>query len=264
MVDFAGLVTDAFAKKASDVHLSVGIPPVYRIHGELAIQEDLGIVSEKDLTMSVESLFSKLGILEHQDRKEIDFAFSVGEKIRVRGNYYFERKKPAVALRLITRDIRTFSELGLPEVLKNFTMKNSGLILVAGPTGSGKSTTLAAMIDYVNENRPCHIITIEDPIEYLFTNKKAVIHQRELESDTHSFADGLKYALRQDPDVILVGEMRDLPTMSLALTAAETGHLVFSTIHTNSAASAPERIIDVFPAHQQKQIALRLPNTVVA
>lgn len=264
MVDFAGLVTDAFAKKASDVHLSVGIPPVYRIHGELAIQEDLGIVSEKDLTMSVESLFSKLGILEHQDRKEIDFAFSVGEKIRVRGNYYFERKKPAVALRLITRDIRTFSELGLPEVLKNFTMKNSGLILVAGPTGSGKSTTLAAMIDYVNENRPCHIITIEDPIEYLFTNKKAVIHQRELESDTHSFADGLKYALRQDPDVILVGEMRDLSTMSLALTAAETGHLVFSTIHTNSAASAPERIIDVFPAHQQKQIALQLANTVVA
>lgn len=264
MIDIYSLVSEAFSKGASDVHLSVGIPPIYRIDGLLEIQKQYGTVNAKDLIDAVQKLFEKLGIARSDDKKEIDFAFSVEDKIRVRGNLYHERRNPALALRLITSRIRTFSELGLPEILKEFVQKDSGLILVAGPTGSGKSTTLAAMIDYINENFPYHIITIEDPIEYVFTNKKSIIHQRELGQDTNSFYDGLKYALRQDPDVILVGEMRDLETMALALTAAETGHLVLSTIHTNSAASAPERVIDVFPAHQQKQIALQVANTLVA
>jgi len=264
MIELSGLVTDAFSKKASDIHLCADSPPVYRVNGLLIAQENFGVVSEIDLMSAIESLFEKIDFKPDFSKREIDFAFSVGDQVRVRGNLYYERRKPALALRLITRKIRTFGELGLPEILKDFTERDSGLILVAGPTGSGKSTTLAAMIDYINENHPYHIITIEDPIEYLFTNKKSFIHQRELGQDTNSFYDGLKYALRQDPDVILVGEMRDLETMALALTAAETGHLVFSTIHTNSAASAPERVIDVFPAHQQKQIALQLANTLVA
>ncbi|HBT26430.1 MAG TPA: type IV pili twitching motility protein PilT [Pseudothermotoga sp.] len=264
MIEISALVADAFSKKASDIHLSVDMPPIYRINGLLVEQKNFGIMGESDLVMSLKKLFDQIGMTNNLEKKEIDFAFSVGEQVRVRGNLYYERRKPALALRLITRKIRTFDELGLPDILKEFTERDSGLILVAGPTGSGKSTTLAAMIDYINENHPYHIITIEDPIEYIFTNKKSIIHQRELGQDTNSFYDGLKYALRQDPDVILVGEMRDLETMSLALTAAETGHLVFSTIHTNSAASAPERVIDVFPAHQQKQIALQLANTLIA
>lgn len=264
MIDIHSLVSEAFAKGASDVHLSVGVPPIYRIDGVLVVQKQYAPVSAKDLLDAVQKIFEQLNITRSEDKKEVDFAFSVGDKIRVRGNLYHERKNPALALRLITSRIRTFSELGLPEILKDFANRDSGLILVAGPTGSGKSTTLAAMIDYINENFPYHIITIEDPIEYVFTNKRSIIHQRELGQDTNSFYDGLKYALRQDPDVILVGEMRDLETMALALTAAETGHLVLSTIHTNSAASAPERIIDVFPAHQQKQIALQVANTLIA
>lgn len=264
MIELSGLVSDAFNKKASDIHLCVDTPPIYRINGLLVVQKDLGLVTENDLMGAIEILFNHIGLIVDSNKKEVDFAFSVGDQVRVRGNLYYERRKPALALRLITRKIRTFDELGLPQILKDFTERDSGLILVAGPTGSGKSTTLAAMIDYINENHPYHIITIEDPIEYIFTNKKSIIHQRELGQDTKSFYDGLKYALRQDPDVILVGEMRDLETMALALTAAETGHLVFSTIHTNSAASAPERVIDVFPAHQQKQIALQLANTLVA
>ncbi len=264
MIELSQLVMDAFNKKASDIHLCTDEPPIYRINGLLVVQKDLPPIRENDLMGAIDILFNHIGLVVDPNKKEIDFAFSVSDQVRVRGNLYYERKKPALALRLITRKIRTFDELGLPQILKDFTQKDSGLILVAGPTGSGKSTTLAAMIDYINENNPYHIITIEDPIEYIFTNKKSVIHQRELGQDTKSFYDGLKYALRQDPDVILVGEMRDLETMSLALTAAETGHLVFSTIHTNSAASAPERIIDVFPAHQQKQIALQLANTLVA
>ncbi|AEH51717.1 type IV pilus twitching motility protein PilT [Pseudothermotoga thermarum] len=264
MLDIFALVSDAFNKKASDVHLSVGCHPVYRINGLLELQRNYPVITEKDLLDSIERLFERIDFHALENKKEIDFAFDVGEEIRVRGNLYYERRKPALALRLITKRIRTFEELGLPSILKEFAERDSGLILVAGPTGSGKSTTLAAIIDHINSNYPYHIITIEDPIEYVFTNKKSVVHQRELGQDTKSFYDGLKYALRQDPDVILVGEMRDLETMALALTAAETGHLVLSTIHTNSAATAPERIIDVFPPHQQKQVALQLANTLVA
>lgn len=183
--------------------------------------------------------------------------------MRVRANLYYERGSPALALRLITKRIRTFEELGLPPILKDFCDRDSGLLIITGPTGSGKSTTLAAMIEYINTTYAYHIITIEDPIEYVFENKNSLIHQREVGRDTESFYDGLKYALRQDPDIILVGEMRDLETISLALTAAETGHLVLATLHTNSAATAPERIVDVFPAHQQRQVSLQLANTLI-
>ncbi len=263
MLDIFAIISDAFNKRASDVHLSVGCNPVYRINGLLELQKNFPVINERGLLESIERLFEKIDFHGFENKREIDFAFDVGEEIRVRGNLYYERRKPALALRLITKKIRTFEELGLPTILKELTERDSGLILVAGPTGSGKSTTLAAMIDYINSNYAYHIITIEDPIEYVFVNKKSIVHQRELGQDTKSFYDGLKYALRQDPDVILVGEMRDLETMSLALTAAETGHLVLSTIHTNSAAAAPERIVDVFPAAQQKQIALQLANTLL-
>lgn len=258
------IITEAYGLRATDVHISAGCPPYYRIDGKLVPQEKYGKFSREDVMNSLKELFLEIGHPFPPKEKEVDFSFTVGDAIRVRGNLYYERKNPAVAFRLIPKKIRTFQELGLPEILKTFVERKYGLVLVAGPTGSGKSTTLAAMIDHINENFPYHIITIEDPIEYVFTNKKSVIHQRELGSDTDSFYNGLKYALRQDPDVILVGEMRDLETMALALTAAETGHLVLATVHTNSAASAPERIIDVFPAHQQRQIALQLANTLIA
>ncbi|AJG41315.1 twitching motility protein [Thermotoga sp. RQ7] len=261
---FLKIITEAYGLRATDVHISAGCPPYYRIDGKLVPQEKYGKFSREDVMNSLKELFLEIGHPFPPKEKEVDFSFTVGDAIRVRGNLYYERKNPAVAFRLIPKKIRTFQELGLPEILKTFVERKYGLILVAGPTGSGKSTTLAAMIDHINENFPYHIITIEDPIEYVFTNKKSVIHQRELGSDTDSFYNGLKYALRQDPDVILVGEMRDLETMALALTAAETGHLVLATVHTNSAASAPERIIDVFPAHQQRQIALQLANTLIA
>lgn len=261
---FVRMLSEAYSLRATDVHLSVGCPPYFRIDGVLVPQKSYGEMTREDILGGVKELFVEIGLPFPPKGKEVDFSFGIGDAIRVRGNLYFERKNPAIAFRLIPKKIRTFEELGLPEILKTFVERKYGLILVAGPTGSGKSTTLAAMIDYINERYPYHIITIEDPIEYVFTNKKALIHQRELGSDTDSFYNGLKFALREDPDVILVGEMRDLDTMALALTAAETGHLVLSTIHTNSAASAPERIIDVFPGHQQRQIAIQLANTLVA
>ncbi len=263
-MDFKPMIAKAYSERATDVHLSVGIPPHFRIDGELIPKEEYGIVEAEDLLRAMENLFDEIELPFDRKKREIDFSFTVAGHIRVRGNFYYERGNPAVAFRLIPRKIRSIDELGLPPVLKDIADQEYGLILVAGPTGSGKSTTIAAMIDYLNGKYPYHIITIEDPIEYIFENKKSIVHQRELGRDTNSFTDGLKYALRQDPDVILVGEMRDLETMSLALTAAETGHIVFATVHTNSAATAPERIIDVFPAHQQKQVTIQLANTLSA
>ncbi|MCD6545802.1 MAG: type IV pilus twitching motility protein PilT [Thermotogae bacterium] len=262
VIDIRKLILEAYRMEASDVHLSVGTPPIFRIYGKLRKHSEIPPLSNEELTQSIQLLLKDLG-LNLKDKKELDFSFGIEDLIRVRANVYYERKNIAAALRIITKNIRSFDELGLPSILKDFCDRDRGLVLVAGPTGSGKSTTLAAMIDYINSRRPVHIITIEDPIEYLFENKMALVHQRELGMDTESFADGLKYSLRQDPDVILVGEMRDPETMELALTAAETGHLVFATIHTNSAATAPERIIGVFPPVQQKQIALQIANTLI-
>ncbi len=263
-MDLRPLVVYAHSLRATDIHLSHGIYPHFRIDGELVPQEKYGEISGSDIEQAVRDLFEDLGLEFDEKKREIDFSFTVAGQIRIRGNFYYERGEPALALRLIPRKIRSIDELGLPPVIKDIADQDFGLIIVTGPTGSGKSTTIAAMIDYLNEKYAYHIITIEDPIEYIFDNKRSIIHQRELGRDTMSFTDGLKYALRQDPDVILVGEMRDLETMSLALTSAETGHIVFATVHTNSAATAPERIIDVFPAHQQKQVALQLANTLRA
>ncbi len=260
-VDLNHLLREAYSMNASDVHLTVGMPPVFRLYGKLEPQKFYDPFSQKELEELLNNLLKSLGM--SFDKYELDFSFGLENIARIRGNIFMERGNIAAAFRLITYNIRNFDELGLPKTLATFSEHVSGIVLLAGPTGSGKSTTLAAMIDKINSERPVHIITLEDPIEYIFQNKKALVHQRQLGYDTRSFADGLKYALREDPDVILVGEMRDLDTMKFALTAAETGHLVFSTIHTNSAGSAPERIIDVFPEHQQKQVALQLSNTLV-
>lgn len=261
MINIYDIILKAKSARATDIHLSVNNPPIIRIDGFLVRMQGYLPLSEQDISYTVEQLIGEYKI-ENKSARETDFSFGF-EDVRIRANLYYERGKPALALRIITKRIRTFEELGIPTILKDFCDKDSGLVIVTGPTGSGKSTTLAAMIDYINSKYAYHIITIEDPIEYVFENKNSLIHQRELGRDTHSFSDGLKYALRQDPDIILVGEMRDLETIALALTAAETGHLVLATLHTNSAATAPERIVDVFPAHQQKQISLQLANTLI-
>jgi len=260
MVDIYEIINKAKSARATDVHISVGNPPIIRVDGYLTKMQGYSPLSYGEVKEIVTRLLEEHDIMSRN--KEVDFSFGF-EDVRIRANLYYERGNPALALRIITKRIRTFEELGLPTTIRDFCDRDTGLIIITGPTGSGKSTTLAAMVDYINSKYAYHIITIEDPIEYVFENKNSLIHQREVGRDTESFADGLKYALRQDPDIILVGEMRDLETISLALTAAETGHLVLGTLHTNSAATAPERIVDVFPAHQQKQVSLQLANTLV-
>uniref|UniRef100_A0A7C4RWW4 Type IV pilus twitching motility protein PilT n=1 Tax=Fervidobacterium thailandense TaxID=1008305 RepID=A0A7C4RWW4_9BACT len=260
MVNIYDIISKAKSQRATDIHLSVDNPPVIRVDGFLSKMQGYQPITKVELKEALEQLLAENGV--NAEAMETDFSFGF-QDVRIRANLYYERGNPAIALRIITKKIRTFEELGLPQILRDFCDRDTGLVIVTGPTGSGKSTTLAAMIDYINSKYAYHIITIEDPIEYVFENKNSLIHQREVGRDTEEFADALKYALRQDPDIILVGEMRDLETISMALTAAETGHLVFGTLHTNSAATAPERIVDVFPAHQQKQISLQLANTLV-
>lgn len=245
----------AFKKGASDLHLKEGEFPVIRVDGELQRFGDSRL-ERQDLR----SLLKELLNVEDIDR-EVDFAYQSGN-IRLRVNVFKSMDKYAIALRLLSNKIRDLAELGLPNTLNKFADLSFGIVLVTGPTGSGKSTTLAALIETINKKRPTHIITVEDPIEYVYTPKTAYINQREIDTDTESFSSALKYALRQDPDVILVGEMRDLETISLAIRAAETGHLVFSTLHTSGAAATIERIVDIFPAHQQKQIRVQLANTI--
>jgi len=260
VVNIYDIISKAKSQRATDIHLSVDNPPVIRVDGFLSKMQGYQPITKVELKEALEQLLAENGV--NAEAMETDFSFGF-QDVRIRANLYYERGNPAIALRIITKKIRTFEELGLPQILRDFCDRDTGLVIVTGPTGSGKSTTLAAMIDYINSKYAYHIITIEDPIEYVFENKNSLIHQREVGRDTEEFADALKYALRQDPDIILVGEMRDLETISMALTAAETGHLVFGTLHTNSAATAPERIVDVFPAHQQKQISLQLANTLV-
>ncbi len=245
----------AFKKGSSDLHLKEGEFPVVRVDGELQRFGDKRLQRE-DLKILLKEL---LGVEEIN--REVDFAYQSGD-VRLRVNVFKSMDKYAIALRLLSNKIRDLAELGLPNTLSKFADLSFGIVLVTGPTGSGKSTTLAALIETINRKRPTHIITVEDPIEYVYTPKKAYINQREIDTDTESFSSALKYALRQDPDVILVGEMRDLETISLAIRAAETGHLVFSTLHTSGAAATIERIVDIFPAHQQKQIRVQLANTI--
>ncbi|WP_160721995.1 type IV pilus twitching motility protein PilT [Bacillus sp. USDA818B3_A] len=248
--------------KASDVHLTVGVPPVMRINGDLRRYG-----TDKLLPADTEGM-AKAIIPEHLwdtfiSKGELDFSYGVPGSSRFRVNAYHQRKSISIALRVVASKVPTIEELDLPGIVSKLVEKPQGLILVTGPTGSGKSTTLASMIDYMNRTMRKHIITLEDPIEYLHRHGNSIIDQREVGFDTNNYASGLKAALRQDPDVILVGEMRDLETMSIAITAAETGHLVLGTLHTSSAPTTINRIIDVFPSEQQAQIRIQLASVLV-
>lgn len=242
---------------ASDLHISTGTPPRLRVDGKLRVMDHppLTPTDTKALCYSILTDAQKHRFEEHN---ELDLSFGIKGLSRFRANIFMQRGAVAGAFRTIPFQIRTFSELGLPDIVNELVKKPRGLILVTGPTGSGKSTTLAAMIDRINDERHEHIITVEDPIEYLHTHKKCLINQREVNADTLSFKAALKYVLRQDPDVVLIGEMRDLETIEAALTVSETGHLTLATLHTNSAVQTINRIIDVFPAHQQEQIRVQL------
>lgn len=244
-------------KKASDLHLTAGLPPMLRIDGILTPTEYSKLTPEVCQKL-VYSVLTDEQRQKFESSNELDLSFGIRDIGRIRMNVYRQRGSVAAALRAIPSQPMSFDELGLPKVVKDLVNLPKGLILVTGPTGSGKTTTLAAMINYINENRNGHIITIEDPIEYVFAHKNCMINQREVGTDTDSFASALKYVLREDPDVILIGEMRDLETISAALTIAETGHLVFATLHTTDAASTVNRVIDVFPAHQQQQVRVQL------
>jgi twitching motility protein PilT len=261
------ILAEAVRMKATDIHLGVGLPPAVRIDGDLVYLASFPELTNDDLRALAGEVLMRRQLEELEENREIDFSFTFtgesGESSRFRGNCYFERGNMCLALRTIPTKIRTIDELKLPKQIVEVTRKYRGLFLVTGPTGSGKSTTLAALIQEINRTRPCHIVTIEDPIEYLYTSDVAVIHQREVGSDTKSFAEALKRVLRQDPDVILIGEMRDLETISAAITAAETGHLVFATLHTQSAPQTVDRIIDVFPPHQQQQIRQQLSTVLI-
>lgn len=256
------ILKHAIEKKVSDVHLTVGLPPVYRISGELTPSNDMPTLLPEDTETLAQQMLQEEHWQEFIQRGDFDFSYSIQGMGRFRVNAFRQRGSIALVLRLINSKVLTFEDLGLPPVVKDLAMKPKGLVLVTGPTGSGKSTTLTAMIDAINSERSQHIITLEDPIEFLHQHKKSVVNQREIGPDSFSFTAALKSSLRQDPDVILVGEMRDLETISIAVTAAETGHLVFATLHTSSAASTVDRIIDVFPAHQQQQIRVQLAATL--
>lgn len=249
-------------KKASDLHLTVGRPPILRINGILYPQEDLPTLTREDIGRLILSNLTDEQRARFDAKWELDFSTSIPGLARFRVNIYKQRGSIGAALRCIPYEVPSLEELGIPPAVGNLVNKLQGLILVTGPTGAGKTTTLAAMVNVINENRACHILTVEDPIEFLHKHKKAIVNQREVGSDTHSFADALRAALREDPDVILVGEMRDLETIAIALTAAETGHLVLATLHTNSAAQTVDRIVDSFPPYQQGQIRLQVSATI--
>ena len=242
---------------ASDLLITAGAPPIVRLDGRLypALRQSLDPAQTKQL---IWSLLNETQQERFERQRELDFSLAVSSSLRFRANVYYQKGTVAGAFRLVPNEIPNLAELGLPNVVQELPMRSNGLILVTGPTGCGKSTTMAAMINLINHTRRCHIVTIEDPIEFVHTNKLAVIDQRELHADTLSFANALKYVLRQDPDVILVGEMRDLETIAAALTAAETGHLVLATLHTNDAVQSIDRIIDVFPPHHHNQIRVQL------
>ncbi len=257
MLGIHELLQQAGERKASDIHLTVESPPVLRIDGTLSRMAEENL-NRADMEAFVRSLMNDDQARDFAKRGELDFSYGLPGVGRFRLNAFRQRGSTGMVIRLIPFDIPSPEMLGLPPVAIELASLHKGLVLVTGPTGSGKSTTLAAMIDYINRNRPCHIVTIEDPIEYLHKHQQSLVNQRELGNDTQSFGNALRAVLRQDPDVILVGEMRDLETISTAISAAETGHLVFSTLHTNDATQSVDRIIDVFPPHQQQQIRVQL------
>lgn len=258
------LLDEVIKKKASDLHLQVGLPPMLRVDGALVAvtgADALDAEAVEALVFSILDEDQKQILLKD---KEFDFSFAYGDLGRFRVNAFHERGNMAAALRLIPNEILSIEQLGLPEIVNKFSAFPRGLVLVTGPTGSGKSTSLAAMLHKINQEQSKHIITIEDPIEFTHKSQKSVIVQREVHYDTYSFSAALRSALREDPDVVLIGEMRDLETIASAITIAETGHLVFATLHTNSAAQSIDRMIDVFPPHQQPQIRAQLSNILMA
>lgn len=257
MVNFKELLKACSEKEASDLHITVGVPPMLRVNGSLIPIGQEKLMPENTKEYAIEILGHEL--YEKYDKTgEIDTSYAEKGIGRFRVNVFKQRGSDAMALRAVPLQVPSLEELNMPPIISSLTNKTRGLVLVTGPTGSGKSTTLAAMINEINNNRNCHVITLEDPIEYLHKHKKSIINQREVGYDTKSYQSALKSALREDPDVILIGEMRDLDTISIAITAAETGHLVLSTLHTIGAAKTINRIVDVFPPHQQQQIKVQL------
>ena len=262
-MDITQLLTFGVEHGASDCHLSAGEPPILRVDGDLK-RVDHPVLSKEDVHTMVYDMMNDAQRRAFEEHRECDFSFEIGDFARFRVNVFVQRRGLAAVFRTIPSKILTIEHLGLPFLLKRLCEKEKGLILVTGPTGSGKSTTLAAMLDHINNTFEGHILTIEDPIEFVHQSKKSLVNQRELGSHTHSFANALRSALREDPDIILVGEMRDLETIQLALTAAETGHLVFGTLHTSGAPKTVDRIIDVFPPAQQSQVRSQFAESIEA
>ncbi|MBD3184996.1 PilT/PilU family type 4a pilus ATPase [Candidatus Poribacteria bacterium] len=264
MVSIDDLLRTMVEQEASDLHIKAGSPPGIRVHGELLPIEEIPSLTPDDTERLINALMTDKQRATFAEEKELDFAYGYSDLYRFRVNVFMQRQSMGAVLRAIPVHILTIEDLNLPDIFKDLAMKPRGLILVTGPTGSGKSTTLAAIIDYINNNRRCHIMTMEDPIEFIHRDSMSYINQREIGDDTNSFGEALAHVLRQDPDVILVGEMRNYETIGTAITAAETGHLVLATLHTNSAAETVDRIIDVFPPHQQAQIRTQLSITLEA
>jgi twitching motility protein PilT len=261
VVTLRELLSEMISRRASDLHITAGVPPEFRVDGQLVPSEYEVLTPEMNASLAY-SVLSDDQRKRFETTKELDFSFGVKGLSRFRANVFLQRGVVSMAIRQIPYEILPLEKLGLPQVSREFVNRHKGLVLVTGPTGSGKSTTLASMLDKINSTRQSHIITIEDPIEYIHHHKKCIVNQREIGADTSSFPTALKYVLRQDPDIILIGEMRDLETIEAALTIAETGHLVFATLHTNSTYEAVNRIVDVFPADQQKQILTQLAFTL--
>ncbi len=262
-MDISALLQEVITSQSPDLHLQIGQPPIVRLKtGAIGAVNKYPPLTKEDLNGIIDVIANETQKQEFADNLEVDFSFSISNTGRFRANVYQERFGPAIALRVISDEIPTLEELGLGPSIEQLLQIPHGLVLVTGPTGSGKSTTLASMVDYINSHRNAHIITIEDPIEYVYQNKNCLITQREINVHTHSFSSAIRAALRQDPDVVLVGEMRDLETIAAAMTLAETGHLVFSTLHTPSASQTIDRVTDVFPAYQQGQIRNQLSNNL--
>jgi twitching motility protein PilT len=261
-VDLGAVLSRALDLGASDVHLSAGAPPIVRINGELVGLDDEGVLDAQMIQRMIYAILTQTQRERFEAELELDFAYALPGRTRFRVNVYRQRESVGAAFRQIPYEIKSLEDLGVPPAVSNFATLPRGMVLVTGPTGSGKSTTLAALVDLANRTRRDHIMTVEDPIEFLHRHKSCLVNQREVGEDTHSFTKALKHVLRQDPDIILVGEMRDLETISVALTAAETGHLVFATLHTQDAAQTIDRVIDVFPPHQQTQVRTQLAGAI--
>ena len=264
LMDIKQLLQQTIDSGASDLHLMVGVPPTLRIDGVLAPLNNFGVLTPEMLSELVKQSVNSEQLSRISVDKEIDFSLPFSDKARFRVNVYTQKGSIAASFRRIPLEIPSIDALGLPKIIHSFTGLRQGLVLITGPTGHGKSTTLASILNEINANRLSHIVTIEDPIEFVFRPQKSIVSQREMHSDTHSWSVALRSVLREDPDVVLVGEMRDYETIAAALTVAETGHLVFATLHTNSAAQTVDRIVDVFPEEQQKQIRLQLSNVIEA